>query len=281
MKALEWAVGLTSLHRSLSPKNRSHVTIIGASALASAVSFGAQLASGRDLAGAATAAINAGVMLFLTWAVAREIDPDSPASALLAAIFGALILTAGSAPAGVMVAVLVALRVVVRSTGHPPTILDLASLPVLAGLVSLLPAGWIGGLLMVVALVLDTRLPRTAPLRNLAAAVVVAGATALATLLQGGFVEFVPPGIGEWIVVIAAAVSFAILRRYIPRSKTDREPFTIPAGRLQAGRVLAAAGCIAALVALGGGAVALLAGVWAAFIGVAAHDRMPGTSPEH
>ena len=74
-------------------------------------------------------AFNAGVGSFLGWALAREIDPDRPNSAALSgALTGAAIALGGASLLLPVALILVTARVLHRSTGLPPTLLDLVAL---------------------------------------------------------------------------------------------------------------------------------------------------------
>lgn len=230
---------------------------------------------GRSAVEAGAVALNAAVMLFLGWAIARELDPDHPRSAFVVTAIGALILLAGSAPAGASVGLLVAMRVVIRSTGKRPSVLDLIAIPMLAGAFAWLPRGWIGGLAMATALVWDTLLPDPGPRRGDAAAAATLAVTAAVTLYRDTLdAGFDGAGVVGWIVVGAALLAFVALKHYVPRSQCDRSSKTIIASRLRVGRMLALGTGLAAFAAFGTGAVPLLAGAWASLIGVAVHDRL-------
>jgi hypothetical protein len=214
-------------------------------------------------------------MLFLCWAIARELDPDHPGSAFVATAAGALILVSGSAPAGASVGVLLALRVLVRSTGKRPGVLDLIAIPLLAAAFAWLPRGWIGGVAMAAALIWDTLLPDPGARRGYAAAGVTLAVTAAVTLyrqtLDAGFET---SGVVRGVAVAAAVLGFVALKHYVPRSRGDRSRKTIDAQRLRAGRALALGTGLAAFAAFGAEAVPLLVAVWASLIGIAISDRL-------
>jgi len=264
----------SSLWRALSPRNRSHLLILGLAALVFAGVLAVRLAGGANAAEATKAAVNPAVMLFLGWAVARELDPDSPRSAFVAAAACGGILLAGSAPAGVSVALLVALRIVVRSTGKAPTLVDLVGLTVLAAAIALTPRGWIGGVIVAAALAWDSRLPEPGTRRNHAGAAVVVGAGLTMAQLRDTFaVEFVTPDVGQWTAAALGIAGLLLLKRYTPRSYQDRRKAPIRRERLLAGRALAGGTGTAAFALFGGVAIPLLAPLWGALVGVALHDR--------
>lgn len=102
--------------------------------------------------------LTAGLTVFLTWALARELDPDYDYSAFVAAglaLVGALIY----GPPGLLVLfwLLITLRIVNRSTGLPATLLDMAASLGLAAWLAYRGA-WLFGLLTALAFALDGRL---------------------------------------------------------------------------------------------------------------------------
>ncbi len=271
---------LSGLWRALSHRNRFHLLVLGSSALAFAAVLLLQLRAGRSTSHATGVAVNAAAMLFLAWAVAREIDPDHSQSALLAAALGGFILLGGSAPAGASVALLAALRIVTRSTGKAPTGLDLVALTLLAGAIALTPRGWIGGVAVAAALAWDTGLPEGSPRRNYVGSLAALAATSAVTLLGDTLeVGFVMPDPLDWAAVAGGMLGFAFMRRYAPRSVQDRGKAKIRPERLRAGQRLAAGCGLGAFAVFGGAAVPLLAGLWGTLIGVALYDRLQTTKP--
>lgn len=264
------------LWRELDPRNRSHLLILGGAALAFATVLAARLNDGFGLSDSAGVAANSAVMVFLSWAIGRELDPDHPNSAIVAAAVGALILLGGSAAAGALIGVLLALRIVIRTTGQHPSSLDLVVVPALSAVFALAPRGWIGGVVMASALVWDTLLPQPGPRRAWASALVALVAAALVTGLQGTLGEgFRNPRLLGWGVLAFTLLAFAALRWYVPRSGCDRGPGLVELQRLKAGRFLALGTALFAFVWFGGTAVPLLAGLWAALIGVSVAGRLP------
>lgn len=109
-------------------------------------------------------AVVAGVSTFAAWAIARELDPDHPQSATIAAVltpFGTVLLGA-PALAALFVAMLT-VRIVARTTGLPPRATDLAVLTAGAVLFADTPWGWAAGILLAFAMVRDAALPGEPP----------------------------------------------------------------------------------------------------------------------
>jgi hypothetical protein len=268
-------LGNSCLWRGLSPKNRSHLLIFACCAVAFAAVTVVQMRDGRSAVEAGSVALNAAVMLFLCWAIGRELDPDNPRSAFVVTAVGALILLAGSAPAGASVGVLLALRIVIRSTGKRPSVLDLVAIPLLAGAFAWMPGGWVGGVAMTAALVWDTLLPDPGPRRGYSAAGATLAVTAIVTVYRQTFdAGFDTSGVAGWVAIGAAVVAFVALKHYVPQSRSDRSSRTIDSERLRAGRILALGTGLVAFAAFGTGCVPLLAAVWASLIGIAIFDRL-------
>jgi hypothetical protein len=214
-------------------------------------------------------------MLFLCWAISRELDPDHSRSAFVATAAGALVLVAGSAPAGASVGVLLALRVVVRSTGKRPGVLDLFAIPLLAAAFAWMPRGWIGGVVMAAALIWDTLLPNPGARRGHAAVGVTLAVTAAVTLYRQTLdIAFASSGVVRWVAVGAAVLGFVALKHYVPRSRADRSRNTIDPQRLRAGRVLALGIGLVAFAAFGTDAVPQLVALWASLAGIAISDHL-------
>lgn len=272
-------IGNSTLWRGLSPRNKSHLAIFGCCAVAFAGVLAVQVIDGREPAAAVAIAVNAGVMLFLSWAIARELDPDFPRSAFAAVAIAALILAGGSEAAGASVGVLMALRIAGRSTGNQPSLLDLVVAPVLAAAFAWLDRGWIGGVAVAVALVWDTLLPQPGPRRNYLGAAVTLAATVAVTLFRDTLgAGFVTGGWLGWVVVAAALAAFPAIRHYVPRSRCDRTRQTIEPERLKAARLLALGTGLTGFAVFGTEAAPLLAGLWGALIGIAIYDRLAASS---
>jgi hypothetical protein len=158
-------------------------------------------------------------------------------------------------------------------------VLDLAAAPVLAAAFAWLPRGWIGGLAVATALVLDTHLPQPGPRRNYLGAVLTLAATVVVTLFRESLgAGFVTGGWLGWVVVAAGVAAFPAIRHYVPRSRCDRSRQTIEPERLKAARLLGLGTGLASFAVFGTEAAPLLAGLWAALIGIAIHDRLVPSS---
>lgn len=211
------------------------------------------------------AAILAGVAAAVGWAVTRELAPDDGTAAIIAAIgAGAFQATVGGVGLGAVYVTIVALRVMVRTTGAAPLPTDLAfNLPVVA-LVSRSIAGLGMSLALALALwvspTLEASEDRARRWWSVAyAAASVAGFLALAS-------DAAPePGVVGWIIVaLSAVLSLPLVAQTTPRSVGDIDGEPLDGRRLRLGRIgtLTALGVVT--VASLGGSNALLAPVWLA-----------------
>ena len=267
---------LSSLARTIDPRLPSHrmaLTIgIGSAALAAAVDRG----PGWGLA------FNAGVGSFLGWALAREIDPDRPNSASLSgALTGAAIALGGRSLLLPVTLILVTARVLHRSTGVPPTLLDLVALIGVAYAGGTSTVGWACGMALAYAIARDHRLPSPAPRFQLAAAFVVAGAASAGAVIGGVSADWELPELGAMLVVGIGLVAGLSLRGYVPTATADHTGDPLEPKRLQsARRGVLGAGLLAVAVA-GGAAVAALSPLWGALTGVAIWDRFGPDKVNH
>ena len=202
--------------------------------------IGAYLTLADD--GATLLAIEAGGTAFLSWALARELDPDRQAPALVLSVIGAAWALLGPATAILpFVALLMAARLVVETTGRRPLGTDLASLAVVATLVSFTPLGWVMGFGLAVAIYVDDRLAEEPNRAALLAAPAAAVGSSVVASLSGAFrtMPSVDPVVAAALGVLAL---IAVLREPLdPVSFVDsRTKKFIRRDRLQAGRALSA-----------------------------------------
>ncbi|MCE2527814.1 MAG: hypothetical protein J4G00_09820 [Actinomycetia bacterium] len=101
-------------------------------------------------------AVQAGLAAYLSWALTRELDPDHPISANLAALAGGGLALAMDTHAGVLFVMLLVVKVTVGSSGLSPALWEAAVLGsgaiVFAGTLT----GWWAAMAMAAALALDT-----------------------------------------------------------------------------------------------------------------------------
>jgi hypothetical protein len=246
----------------------SNRLVFAASAMA-LLGFGSFLAArGNPLGLAVSRGLEAGFSVLLSWALARELDPDRSISAVAAGIAGFLIFLTGPTNLGAVTALLFAVRVVTRTPGLPPTTVDLIWLPALAAYTARSTGGFLAGLALAAALAWDAEAPTR--FRQSLSAVVAAGLAVSLAAARGTLgPDPVVPTPAQWTILVAALVSVPWLR--IPASVAvgDLTGEPLSHGRLVRARALAL--FTGALVAawLGGAAAPALVGLWAALIGIA------------
>jgi hypothetical protein len=214
-------------------------------------------------------AVAMGGAAFLAWAVARELDPDRPPSAALsapvAAIVVAIHLSMGATVSLVAVyLMLVAARVLSRTTGRAPTQLDLALHVVVAAWAALRPVGWLAGLALAVAVVLDSRdgEPRWQVRMWWGAAIGIA-----ATVVAGidpEPVDLAAPVPAEWVPMAIGLIGAMILVRTEAVVTFADNGLGLETARIRAA-VITVASAAAATAAFGGAdGMASLSPVWVA-----------------
>lgn len=227
--------------------------------------------------------ISYGVGAFLAWAVGRELQPDVPAAARYAVFAYAVAAWTGPPSLAAVVAALVAARIVVRTSGRPPTRWDLAAVVVVAGIAAAAPVGFVVALGLAYALYVDTRLPDPGPAGDQHLATTATALIAVVvTLASGSFwTDWRGPDLLEAVVVLAALATIAVFR-VGPVSSTgdlDRQP--LRAERVAHARRLTLGVVVAAILWAGAGSVGALAPVLAALIGLGlAAVRDPAAAPD-
>lgn len=100
--------------------------------------------------------VRAGLAAYLSWALCREIDPDHPVSANLAALAGGALALVLETHAGVLFVMLLVVKVMVGSSGLSPARWEAGALGLGAVVFAGTMNGWWAGLAMAAALFLDT-----------------------------------------------------------------------------------------------------------------------------
>lgn len=206
------------------------------------------LLTGGGLADAVRAGIAAGGSSFLAWAVTRELNPDHPVAASLAAVAAPWATVFGSPSLAVVAVWLLAVRVVAGTTGAAPYAVDMIVVGAFTIWASTSEGGLALALLALVAIasstVFDARSRRTVLVgAGLATAVSLAAARAAGTL---GLPEAWTAHSGWWLVAVALSTSAALLVRV--ESTADRRPVPIDTRRVRAATGWAGTACVIAVV---------------------------------
>lgn len=248
----------THLVRSVDPRLPLHRWVLAVSAGAGAVASATRDGGVASWASAAAAA-------FLAWALARELDPDRPRTAVLVCLVAGLVgaVAPGSSP-GALFLLLLATRIIAGTTGLAPTAWDLAVCLVAAGALATTPSGWISGMALAFGIARDASLPDPAPPRQLAWAAGTALVVSVVAGSVGGIGSWMPPTTLQWFLVAAGLAGSAVIAQpEHPTSRTDHTDAPLDPQRLQWARFTAVAA--AALITLvgGGPGVTAVAPLWA------------------
>lgn len=259
---------LSSLWRSYDLSLGYNRLILLLTALGAAVGLGRGLLVGQPFVPTLPSAFLGGVTVFIAATLAKEIDPDHPQSAVLAAVLAlpaVWVANLMSLPA--LLWLLLVLRFVNRSTGLAPKVTDALVLLVIGGglawLVSPLFGVLSGGVLLLDALLPDGRRAH-GPLGGL---VMVAGV--VYWLLNAG--NFPPAPAPTWLVVALLALTIAafgiILACYVILASGDATGRPVSSARFQAAQTIALAIglCFASWHGVYG--AVLFVALWAALVG--------------
>jgi hypothetical protein len=266
---------VTALGRPIDPAYPTNRAIVVLTLVVVAVATLVQVVGGaRFLAGAGWG-IGAGLAVFLTWALARELDPEHD----LAAFVGTGLMVVGlffvDLPSlWVLFWLLLAVRILNRSTGLPARPLDTLAVLGLGGWLTW-QGDWIAGLMTAVVFLLDGLLSR--PLRyHLVAAGLAFLTTIVVAVFRGDLV--MEAGL-ETPMVLVVGVGTTLFLFVIATSRTVKAAGDATGEPLDPKRVQAAQG-IALLTGLlvagwsGASGVVAVLPLWAAGAGAALYPPM-------
>ena len=209
--------------------------------------------------------------IFIGWALARELDPDHPVSASIAAVASGAAVALGAPEIGAMAGFIIAIRIVTRSTGISAHPWELAAVALFAGYLSLSASGWPAAIVLIAALWIDGghdhwRHPASR-WAAIGATVLASVGTLVATPLS---VSIGGVGMAEFVYavgVLASIVAVRLADRPTATGDHDRQPLSL--SRLKAGRILAGLG-LALAALLTATDPAGYAPLWAAVVATAA-----------
>lgn len=272
---------LTGLQRTIDLRIQSNRYVVLVTIVAGAVALAAA-PTGDRIRDAVTVAGSA----FLGWALGREIDPDRVITAALAAPAAGLVAwidAAAGHPAslGAIYLVMLTARILVRSTGRPPTTLDLA---IHLGVVVWLAWGsiaWVPAVGLAVGLVLDTRLPAPAPTPQLWWGGAIGITASLVAGLTGDTPLWIAPRPAEWVpMAVGVLGALFLIRPETVMAPADTGESFLDPQRLLVARI--ATGISAILISVVGGAngISAIGAVWVVLaagglVRIVGHDRRP------
>jgi hypothetical protein len=228
-----------------------------------------RLISGVALLESALWGIGAGLVMFLTWALGRELDPDHDLSAFVGAGLVLIALLLAGAPSLLLILwVLLVLRIVNRTVGLPAKPLDSVGFLGLSAWLTW-QGYWMTGLVTAVAFLLDGLL--SPPLRrSLFLSGLVSVITVVLSIFHGGMA--MESGSTMFVVVF----SIVVAGLFLPVIATTRKVEAVgdATGEVLNPRRVQAAQALALLIALlfawwaGVSGLITLLPLWAAMIGV-------------
>jgi hypothetical protein len=259
---------ISALARSVDPRYPTVGAILALSLVVTVGGTAFQLVQGTGLQEALLWGVNAGLAVFLAWALGRELDPDHELSAFVGAGLSLAGRVLFGAPALLALAwMLLALRLVNRSTGLPAKIQDTLGFLGL-GLWLTWQESWVYGLATTIAFFLDSRLFRPHP-RHLGFAVLTLLGTLGLTLMQSTSNRDGWQGTGLLWAMVAATLLFVLIipasRKLEATGDVTGEPLR-PA-RLQAAQILALLTGLFTAAWSGQAGVIDLLPLWAAMLG--------------
>ncbi len=245
--SMERLTSITGIGRSLQPDLRSHRIAIAGAVLA-AVSYAAvAAATEREL----TDALIAGIVVFIAWAVGRELDPDRPnvAAWAIPIAFAASIHDLPSAVASAVA--LIGIRLVAGTVGSAVTWLDVAVFALLGFAAGSTSELWIVGVTMAIWL---WTAPEVGRLKYAALGSLVAGAGVSLYGFESQDVVITQEAF--LLAAVAGVVMMLAMRPSTVLSTTDARTGPIHRGRIDLARK--AAGAFIMWAAVMGG----VAGFW-------------------
>jgi hypothetical protein len=231
-----------------------------------------QLLFGRRWGESILWGVNAGLSVFLTWALCREVDPDHALSAFVAAGLALVGLFLWGLPRLTAALWLVmVMRVVNRTTGLAAGLLDSLAVLGLGSWLSL-DGNWGYGVITALAFFLDSRLPQRVR-RQLVATALAVAATVTIAIVGGKLPWEGPPSVLGGLIGLALSALFlpVILSARHLESVGDRSQEPLEPTRVQAAQVLALLTAVETVTVGGTAAIGALLPLWSAVLGAWIH----------
>ena len=227
-----------------------------------------RLFTGSDLLWSAWAAAGLGLTVFIAWALCREIDPDRDYSAFVAAgvaLVGTLLW--GVPELAVLFWILLAVRMVNRTTGLPATAIDSIAVLTLATWLAF-RVWWPVGALTAVAFLLDGWLDRACLRHRMFGFLILAG-TLGASIWGGAPWSFSGPTLASGTIVLLMCFVFVpvFFAAGDLRSLGDETKERLSSARVRAAQLLVLTAGISAVCWIGAAGLVALWPIWSAVIG--------------
>lgn len=227
-------------------------------------------------AGGSASLLWAPLNTFAIWALGREIDPDHNWTALVAALAAGVWGLAGLEMTNLfaVIALAVAARLVVNSTGRRPLISDLVALGLYATLISTSPDLWVAGFGLAVAIYVDDRMSGKPTAAGSVTALLAALGSSGVASLSSAFPQAIPEIRPLFVVAVGTIALIAVVREPTqPTSSVDSPMKTsIERPRLHATRSLVGVLLFVTALLIGPDAIAVGPAVLALALALAATE---------
>jgi hypothetical protein len=256
---------VTHVGRTVDPRHPNTRIALLAAAGAAAVVFALDSTDLRR-------AFSTGLATFAAWAIARELDPDRPRSAIVAALLVPIaVLTLGTPTPAPLYITVVTTRILTRTTGLAPKTTDLAVLTVAAIAVADTPAGWAASILLAFAMVRDAALPgEPPPNAGLWGAALAVGVTIRVALADGLGAWDIPTTVSLAVFAAGLAGAVVVLRPTPVLSLGDYTKLALEPARLREGALFGILTGIVTFVAAGDAGIVAISPLFGCFAAVAA-----------
>lgn len=249
------------------PPNRALLALVVVGAVGGWINPAGNTPAGAMFQAAATVAV--------TWLLIQELDPDRPWIGLWGtAAAGASAVLTGEADVAALVSLMLAGRILVRSTGLVPLLTDIVAVGLFAGVFARTPMAWAAGLAVASAVALDTNHHQPSPVRHTWLALAIGVAVTISAVFSGALdLRWTTPGWFTGILAVAA-IALSLTAPTAPDARNDvGEPFD--PGRVRTTRLLVLGAVTLGTLAGGGAHSAATWPIWIALVtaGVIAHLR--------
>jgi hypothetical protein len=261
----------TSIGRPIDPNYPTNRAVAILAALVALAAMVLKLITGFAILQSVIWGLSAGLAIFLTWAICRELDPDNDLSAFVAVGWALIGLTFWGLPdAGSLFWILLAVRIVNRTTGLSATIFDSLGVAAFGSWLSF-QGNWGIGFFTAVAFFLDAQLPSGKQQQKRFAILSGVIATSALAIGNNGFgAHGIPLALG---IALGCSVFFwpVFAGSQTMATIADDTGEALNGSRVQSGQILAlGAGLEIALCHGTAGLVAMMP-LWAAVLGAASY----------